>query len=408
MQRWSKFQSQSKALNRIIFVSAITILLLFSHNSQVLGQSDERVDVSKYYEFEGFNPDIFAKVTQTDKLVFEIGRDATVHVKHIMQGEKWPPDQPRVLEIFPGMKSNPSLLDEEGDYLRPFGWTAEKFEDAEYVIVGQKALIGFDAVVGYNLENYMELKENGLWTKHFKFPHDVEIFMDDEIDLVFANSRPIDVSEAKGINCVGCEIIVEYFDEPKITTKTLMKNENKLEEISNTGEEFDLEFRSNGKIVDLNYLQELNYLGFSVNNEQIVSIKIPLDLLLSPYHVYLTEFDQEILIESDQILKSEYGQTDTHANLAFKAPMEGVIHVVGGTEMEHEKFLEKLEKRVVEASKVPEPVPEPIVEEENLTEFYEEWKGSNPNNNEDNLIIFVIVGIVAAIIIGVVIKLKKN
>ena len=97
MQRWSKFQSQSKALNRIIFVSAITILLLFSHNSQVLGQSDERVDVSKYYEFEGFNPDIFAKVTQTDKLVFEIGRDATVHVKHIMQGEKWPPDQRRVL-----------------------------------------------------------------------------------------------------------------------------------------------------------------------------------------------------------------------------------------------------------------------------------------------------------------------
>tara|TARA_Y100000590_G_scaffold151470_1_gene174042 strand:- start:252 stop:1433 length:1182 start_codon:yes stop_codon:yes gene_type:complete len=393
-------------LNKIIFVGAITILLLFSHNVQVLSQSDEPVDVSKYYEFEGFDSG-FAEVVHHDKLVFEIGRDSTVHIKQIIKGDKWDPTAPKVLKLFPGVHSNPQLTDEEGYNLRPWGWTAETFEEAEYVIIGQKPFFGFDAIIEYDLENYMEF-ENGLWTKHFKFPHDIEIYMDDEINLVFANSRPVDVSEAKGINCVGCEIMIEYFADPKITTKTLIKNENKLEEISNTGEEFVLEFQSSEKIGDVKYVQEFNYLGFTVKNEQIVSIKIPLGLLLSPYHVYLTEFDQEILIESDQIFKSEYGQTDTHANLVFKAPIEGVVHVVGGTEMEHEKLLEKIEKRVVEASKVPEPVPEPIVEEENLTEFYEEWGESNANSNEDNLMIFVIVGIIAAIIIGVVIKLKKN
>ena len=156
-------------------------------------------------------------------------------------------------------------------------------------------------------------------------------------------------------------------------------------------------------------------MSFDVNQEnQLFLIKIPLDLLLSPYHVFLSEVDQDILVDSDQIRKSEIGQTATHANLSFRANIEGVIHIVGSTEMEHEKLLDKLEKRI------PEPAKETIedvkqsdekLDDTTKEQLFEDWgdTSSNVNNNEDNTVIFVIIGgAVIAVIIGIVIKLKKN
>ena len=49
--------------------------------------------------------------------------------------------------------------------------------------------------------------ENNLWSKEIKFPHDVMIMIDEDIDLVFVNSRPVDVTSVKGMNCVGCFLI---------------------------------------------------------------------------------------------------------------------------------------------------------------------------------------------------------
>ena len=60
-----------------------------------------------------------------------------------------------------------------------------------------------DLFVEYDLENFMEF-ENNLWSKEIKFLHDVMIMIDDDIDLIFVNSRPVDVTNAGGINCVGC------------------------------------------------------------------------------------------------------------------------------------------------------------------------------------------------------------
>ena len=128
----------------------------------------------------------------------------------------------------------------------------------------------------------------------------------------------------------------------------------------------------------------------------------------------MPDFGGDILVESDQIRKSEYGQTATHANLSFRADIEGVIHIVGSTEMEHEKLLERLEKRI------PAPVKETTGEikqnDEQLDDIskeqlYEEWKDTSPNvkNNEDNTMIFAIIGgVIIAVIIGIAIKLKKN
>ena len=415
MQKCSKSQFQSKILYKSIFCGIFTILLLFSINSQVYGESNERIDISKYLDKDGnaFVSD-FAEVRQTDKIVFEIGKDTTVHVKHIIVGDTWQPDEPKVIKMLPGKHSNLEVTDEDGDNLRPIGFVGETFEESEYIIAGQKAHAGYDLVAEYDLENFLELND-GLWTKKFDFPHDVMIYVDDEVEIIFANSRPVDVSDAEGVNCMGCNILIEFFDNSEPITKTVIRTDTKFEEISNTGEEYSIEFLSDGAIGELSFIDELNYLSFNVNQEnQLFLIKIPLDLLLSPYHVFLSEIDQDILVDSDQIRKSEFEQNATHANLSFRANTEGVIHIVGSTEMEHEKLLDRLEKRI------PEPAEETIenvkqsnekLDDTTMEQLYDDWgnTSSNANNNEDNTMIFVIIaGVVIAVIIGIVIKLKKN
>ncbi len=396
-----------------IFCGIFTILLVFSINSQVYGESNERIDISKFYEWDSFNSG-FAEVRQTDKIVFEIGKDTTVHVKHIIIGDTWQPNEPKVIKMLPGKHSNLQVVDEDGDYLRPIGFVGETFEEAEYIIAGQKPHGGYDLVAEYDLENFLELND-GLWIKKFDFPHDVMIYVDDEVEIIFANSRPVDISDAGGVNCMGCNILIEFFDNTETITKTVIRTDTRFEEISNTGEEYSVEFLSDGAIGELNFIDELNYLSFNVNQEnQLFLIKIPLDLLLSPYHVFLSEIDQDILVDSDQIRKSEFEQNATHANLSFRANTEGVIHIVGSTEMEHEKLLDKLEKRIPEPAK--ETIENVKQSDEELSDttkeqLFEDWgdTSSNVNSNEDNTMIFVIIGgVVIAVIIGIVIKLKKN
>ena len=395
-----------------IFVASFTIIILFSSNVQVFGESNEPIEISKYLEHENFISG-FGEIRQTDELIFEIGKSANVHVKHVIKSDSWDVSEPKLIKMLPGKHSNLQVWDEDEDYLRPMGFVGETFEESEYVIVGQKPFRAYDAVVEYDLENFLELSEDGLWKKVFQFDQDVKIFVDDEINLVFANGRPVDVSEAKGINCIGCDLVIEFFDEEKPIMKKIIRNETKLEEISNSGEEFILEFISDGTIGDVNYIHELNYFSFDANKEnQLFLVKIPLDFLLSPYHVFLTETDQEILVDSDQIRKSEHGQTDTHANLSFKSNKEGVIHVLGATEMEHEKFLakiqEKLDKSIKNEKLDDQNQNKEELEVESTDSLYENWESNNTDDNEDNTIIFIIIGVIAVIIIAIIIKLKKN
>ena len=415
MQKCLKFQFQSKILKKEIFVAVFTIIILFSSSTQVFAEPGEKINIDKYYEWEGFVSGV-GEIIQTDKILFEVGKHGDVKVKHIIVGKVWHPSQPKLIEMLPGEHSNLQVTDEDGDYLRPIGFVGETFEESEYIIAGQKPQRGYDLVAEYDLENFMELN-NGLWTKHFVFPHDVMVYFDDEIKNIFINSRGVDVSDVEGINCIGCDLKVEFFDDEEPIIKKVTKRgvDVSIAEKTLGGEEFDLEIFSGGSINNLEYIEELNYFSFNVNKEnQLVWIKIPLDLLLSPYHVYLTQLDQEILVESDQIRKSEFSQTETHANLSFKPGTEGTVHVVGSTEMEHAKLLEALEKRDLQpVNETKEDVKEDVkedevVKDETAEEFYENWESTNPNTNNDNTISFVIIGILAVIVIGIIIKLKKN
>ena len=203
MQRCSKFQSQSKILEKKVLVIIFSIALI-SISPQVFAEED----------LDALLAEKNAVLIEQQEIIFEVGKYSDVQIKHVIETGAWSDNRPRVIEIMPGAHSNLSVVDEDGDRLG-FSYDAETFEESKYIILNQK-LANYDLIVEYTLDNFMELKD-GLWTKELKFRGDIIVMIEDGIELIFANSRPIDVSEAKGINCIGCNMVLEYFDTEKFS-----------------------------------------------------------------------------------------------------------------------------------------------------------------------------------------------
>ena len=249
--------------------------------------------------------------------------------------------------------------------------------------------------------------------------------IEDDIELIFANSRPIDVSEAKGINCIGCDMVLEYFDTEKFSSKDIFYSNDK----------FTIDFLSNGKISEMEFIGGgAQLLNFNViDKDQLFIIKIPLEYLLNPFEVYFTENDDTDLDQIDKIRKTEFSQDETHVNVSFRTFGEGTVSIVGATPEEHQKKLEQIENikaREVKSEPIEErekgialPIPgtkaaselaaksgQMSEEEMNKLSFADELEKGPVQNSEDNTIIVAIVAgiVIAGIIGGVIFKLKKN
>ena len=364
-----------------------------------------------------------AVLIEQQQIIFEVGKHSDIQVKHVIETGGWNADRPRIIEIISGTHSNLTVVDEDGDRLN-FSYDAETFEDSKYIILNQK-LGNYNLIAEYTLDNFMELKD-GLWAKEMKFGWDVTVMIEDDIELIFANSRPIDVSEAKGINCIGCEIKLEYFDTEKFSSK----------EIFFSNDKFTIGFLSNGKISEMEFIgggaQLLNF--DVIDKDQLFIIKIPLEYLLNPFEVYFTENDDTNLDQVDKIRKTEFSQDETHVNVSFRTFGEGTVSIVGATPEEHQKKLDQIENmkaREVKNKAIEEgekglalPIPGTkaaselatksgqMNEEEgvNKLSFADELEKGPVQNSEDNTIIVAIVAgiVIAGIIGGVIFKLKKN
>ena len=373
-------------------------------------------------ELEALLAEKNAVLIEQQKIVFEVGKYSDVQVKHVIETGAWNVDRPRVIEIMSGAHSNLTVLDEDGDRLN-FSYDAETFEESKYIILNQK-LGNYDLIAEYTLDNFIELRE-GLWSKELQFGGDVTVMIEDDIELIFANSRPIDVSDAKGINCIGCNMMLEYFDNEKFSSK----------EIFFSNDKFTIDFLSNGKISEMEFIgggaQLLNF--DVIDKDQLFIIKIPLEYLLNPFEVYFTENDDTNLDQIDKIRKTEFSQDKTHVNVSFRTFGEGTVSIVGATPEEHQKKLDQIENikaREVKSEAVEKekglalPIPGTkaaselaaksgqMNEEEgvNKLSFADELEKGPVQNSEDNTIIVAIVAgiVIAGIIGGVIFKLKKN
>ena len=357
---------------------------------------------------------------EQQKIIFEVGKYTNIQVKHVIETGAWSMDRPRIIEIIPGEHSNPTVTDEDGDKLN-FAYEKDTFEESKYIILNQK-LGNYDLIVEYTLDNFMELKD-GLWTKELKFGEEIVVMIDEEIEIIFANSRPVDVSNAKGINCIGCNMNLEYFDMEKFSSKEILFD----------NEKFAVDFLTNGKISDMEFIGGgSQLLNFDVKEKnQLYVVKIPLELMLNPYEVYFTEKDDTNLDQIDKIRKTEFSQDNTHVNLSFRTVGEGTVSIVGSTQEEHQQKLEQLENiksrevksEVIEKEKgVALPIPgtkaaselalqSSQMDEEEMDElsFAGELNNQTSNSEDNTTTIAIISGIViAGIVGGVILKLKKN
>ena len=411
MQRCSKFQSQSKILEKKILFIIFSVILI-SISPQVFAEED----------LDALLAEKNAVLIEQQQIIFEVGRNSDAHKKHVIETGAWFEDRPRIIEILPGEHTNLTVVDEDGDRIS-FSYDKETFEESKYIILNQK-LGNYDLIVEYTLDNFMELKD-GLWAKDLRFPFDLIVMVDEEIEFIFANSRPVDVGDAKGINCVGCGLKLEYFNDGKMSVK----------EISSVEENFEIEFLSNEEIFEIEFIEGgTQLLNFDVKNEdQLFILKIPFENFLNPYNVYFTEEDDTSLDQLDKIRKTEFSQNETHVNLSFRTFGEGTISIVGATPEEHQKKLEQIENikaKEVKTGAIEErekglalPIPgtkaalelaakSGHIDEEKIDElsFADELKKGPVQNSENNTMILVIATavIIAGIIGGVIFKLKKN
>ena len=361
-----------------------------------------------------------AVLIEQQQIIFEVGKDSEVRVKHVIETGGWEADRPRVIKVISGVHSDLTVLDED-DYRLSFSYDAETFEDSKYIILNQK-LGNYDLIAEYTLGDFMELKD-GLWGKNFLFSSDIMIMVDEDIELIFVNSRPIEVGDAKGINCIGCGMTLEYFDDESWNVK----------EISSVEKKFDIEFLSDKEISDVEFIEGgTQLLNFNVKGgEQLFVLKIPVMNFLNPYQVYFTENDDTSLDQIDKIRKTEFSQDETHVNLSFRTSGEGIVSIVGATPEEHQKRLEQIENmkareiqtEIIEDEKgLALPIPGTkaaselaaqftLTNEEEMDElsFAGELEKHVEKEQENTIIIGIVaVAIIASVVGGVVFKLKKN
>ena len=208
-------------------------------------------------------------------------------------------------------------------------------------------------------------------------------------------------------------------------------NNSKTKLISFNEKEIPIEVFSNHGISKIDYVYGgSQFLSFNVDNvDQLIVLKIPFELLLNPLNVYFTEKEDTSLDQLDKIRKTEFNQDETHVSVAFRTSSEGVVSVTGATAEEHERVLEQIKKRtqgeiksdIIEEKKSGIAIPIPgsgqptnnpsetmISEKEELSFADELSKGQTTESSQDYTIILAIIGIIAAIIIGVIVKVKKN
>jgi len=189
--------------------------------------------------------------------------------------------------------------------------------EIQHAVAGQSIVTLFPTEVNfgveYDLKDVLILKD-GVWTWDFLYTgskNGVEFYFPDEVDLVFANDRPVRIASAEGMRCHGCDMFLEYvIDEPII-----------LKEIEWEEQEFLVSIRTLDEINSFNFDQPTRMLSFETTQEdRLITLIIPLELLWNPYQVYL---------DDQKILKHEFYKNDTHVWLNIKPKTVGTVEIIG-------------------------------------------------------------------------------
>ena len=250
-------------------------------------------------------PTSYAQVTIAEKanqklVEVRIDSEGNVHVIHVIDNA----NMPKQVDLIPGTVSNISVTDEQG-------------EKKQFSTIGDNNAVlimpsNEDSILQYELDNVIS-KINDIWTWDFLYLQSTAFILPDEVDLLFANERPVFLNNEKGIACHGCQMLLEYsLEQPKI-----------LQKVNWEDNEFDVEIQSHSNIEKFVFDQPTKSITFDVSKEnQFVTVIIPLELLWKPYSVFLDE---------EKIFFHEYINNGTHVWLSMKPETSGEIMIIGTT-----------------------------------------------------------------------------
>ena len=91
MQRCSKFQSQSKILEKKVLFIIFSIVLI-SITPQVFAEED----------LDALLAEKNAVLIEQQQIIFEVGKHSDIQVKHVIETGAWNADRHRVIEVLPG------------------------------------------------------------------------------------------------------------------------------------------------------------------------------------------------------------------------------------------------------------------------------------------------------------------
>lgn len=231
-----------------------------------------------------------------------LGNQGEVHVLHEIKESR----EVIQVNVIEGTLSNLKVQDEDGN-------------EVEYATTGLESITGItifsseeDVIIEYDLDDVLFFKD-GIWTWDLLYLESTTIIFPEGVDLVFINERPVLLQDAKGITCHGCQALIEYvIDEP-----------TKLEKIQWEGNNFEIGIRTVSEISSLNFDQPTKSISFNVNEDnQLVTLIIPLELLWSPY---------EVFSDDQKLFKHEFFSNATHAWLNIRPESSGSIQIIGTT-----------------------------------------------------------------------------
>lgn len=250
-------------------------------------------------------PAAYAQVTIAEKanqksVEVRIDSEGNVHVIHIIDSS----NTPKQVDLISGTVSNISITNEQG-------------EKRQVSVIGDNNAVlimpsNENSILQYELDDVIS-QINNVWTWDFLYLQSTSFILPEEIDLVFANERPVYLGDMKGINCHGCQMLLEY------STKELQINQN----VEWEDQQFLVKMVSNSNVNNFVFDQPSKSIAFEVSEKnRFVNTVIPLELLWGPYSVFL---------DDEKILFQEYFNNGTHIWVTIVPETSGEVTIIGTT-----------------------------------------------------------------------------
>ncbi|KFM15930.1 hypothetical protein SCCGRSA3_02483 [Marine Group I thaumarchaeote SCGC RSA3] len=195
-------------------------------------------------------PTAYAQVTIADKanqklVEVRIDSEGNVHVIHVIDNA----NTPKQVDLIPGTVSNILVTDEQGD-------------EKQLSIIGDNNAVlimpsNEDSILQYELDNVIT-EIDSIWTWDFLYLESTTFVLPEEVDLLFANERPVFLDDKKGIACHGCQMLLEYS----------INESRSYENVKWEDKEFQVEIRNQKGIDKFIFDQPSKSIAFEIFGEE--------------------------------------------------------------------------------------------------------------------------------------------